>query len=139
MNKEYEISNLRYRELYYFCLQYQKYKDKINEIETGGGRSSYAQTGRSGSGHADPTAAKVIKAEKYREYCELIEQTAIEVGGDYADIYQTIMTNVTIGLSYEQLRALGKIPKYKDGKYCGKNMFYNLRRKFYWLLDFKKK
>jgi len=138
MEKDYKISSARYYELKYFCLQYHDFKAKIKENElSGGSKASYFQNGMS-SGISNPTMDKVLQQNIYFEYCELIEQTALIIGGDYG-LYQAFLDNVTIGLSYEHLRALEKIPDHENGKpVIGYVKFYNLRRKFYYLLNFKK-
>jgi hypothetical protein len=69
--------------------------------------------------------------------CELIEQTAIQASADY-DIYQPLLLNVTTGISYEQLKACGLLHESDDDKRNGKGSkkFYDVRRKFFWLLDY---
>lgn len=63
--------------------------------------------------------------EKIKKKMELIEQTAIEADGD---IYQYILKAVTnVGITYHYLKTVMDIP-------CGKDMYYDRRRKFYWLL-----
>ena len=137
---EYEISNFRYQELKNFCLQYYEYKEKISEIEcAGNGKATYAQSGKSGSVHSDPVYKKAAEVGVYREYCELIEQTAMAIGGDYG-LQKAFLDNVTAELSYEILRAWGTIPNDTGGRpVVSKDLFYKLRRKFFCLLSEKKR
>lgn len=61
--------------------------------------------------------------------CRLIEQTAIEAD---SEIYQYLLKAVTQeGLTYGYLKMNMDIP-------CGKKLYYDRRRKFYWLLSSKK-
>ena len=63
---------------------------------------------------------------KYK--CKLIEQTAIEAD---AELYPYILKAVTNeGVSYNYLKMVYNIP-------CGKDVYYDRRRKFYCLLSEK--
>ena len=116
-NKEFLISKFAYRELSYFCLRYNEYKTEINTILN------------SNSSRNDPTADTAIKIERLSRKREMIEQTALEVD---SEIYQPLLHNVTTGVTYEQMKACG------IEILCGRRQFYEKRRKFYWLLNFKK-
>ncbi len=69
---KYGISQNRYRELKYFCLQYDEWKQQLS------------------------CAAANKKELIYK--CELVEQTAIEAA---AELYQYILQSVTQGEPYE--------------------------------------
>lgn len=75
--------------------------------------------------HGDPTADFVVRKMRYHEKIELIERTAKE-----ADkcLYEYILKAVTEGLSYTYLKAMMGIP-------CGRDMFYDRYRRFFWLLS----
>ncbi len=123
--KKYEISKHRFLELYHFCMQYQEWKtelkfkkDTVKGMENTDGIHG---NGRVGSA----TEQLVIRRMKLREKCELIEQTAIEAD---PELYPYIIEGVTTEYaSYKYLKQVKGIP-------CGKDMYYNRRRKFYWLL-----
>jgi hypothetical protein len=136
--KEYEISTHRYLELSHFCQQYHEYKAEIAKILTSGGGCSIALYAEKSRAYADSTAAKAIEVEVYRRYCDMIEQTAKTIGRDYG-ITEAIIKNVTLSLSYEQLIALEIIPRTDGNPRIGKNKFYQLRRKYFYLLAGKKK
>ena len=79
-----------------------------------------------GSGTGDPTAEKAEKAQKWIQDIELIEEVAKEVD---PTIYQSLIANVTNEhMPFEFL----SVP-------CGRRQFYEARRKFFYLLDKKKK
>jgi len=124
---KYNISPERYRELYYFCLQY---NDRKTALESLRGLHATAQDGQPhGSGVSDPTAQNgMLAAVKSREN-EIIEQSAIEAGG--GDLYQWLFESVIYDLKYNYLRMAEGIP-------CSKNEFDNIRRKFFYTLDQKK-
>ena len=123
---EYEISPDKYRELLYFCRQYDELKDKllscydIRAVRL----SDMPKSGRI----SNTTEHNALTSEKLSKSISLIEQTAIEAD---AELYQFIIDNVARGTSYEYLRNACNIP-------CGHRKFYLTRRKFFFLLSKKK-
>jgi len=119
---EFWISDYAYLELKNFCLRYGEFKDEISVILNSTACMPTAA-------RDDPTADTALRIERLSRKRELIEQTAIEAD---SAIYQALINNVTTGVSYEQMRACGiRIP-------CGQRQFYKKRRKFFWLLNYKK-
>ena len=120
--EKYKISKYRYRELKYFCLQYDEKKQRLAALR-GLGAVTYSSEPH-GSGISDPTAAKAERAQQIVQDIELIEHTAMEV--DSAN-YGSLLANVTSdNLPYEYLSPA-----------CGRRQFYEDRRKFFYLLDKK--
>lgn len=118
--KKYKISLNRFRELKYFCLQYDDKKHELNSLTFISAQLSDGQP-HAGGGVSDMTAKKAIKAAELKKDIELIEKCAAEADNT---IYRYIIANVTKGLAYEHL-----------GVPMGKNQFYEKRRKFFWLLN----
>lgn len=119
---KYEIDKDHYRELFYFCKQYQSRQDEINSLY---GLSEICQDGMpKGNKIGSQTESKAIRIDKLRRENELIEQTAIE-----ADpyIYPDIIKNVTQGIGYDYLDTP-----------CSRGTFYDRRRKFFKLLSEKR-
>lgn len=125
---KYKISKHRFLELYHFCMQYQEWKDELKYlVDTVKGISYSGEIKGTGMGNA--TEQLVMRRSELRKKCELIEQTAVEAD---PEIYRYIIEGVTTDYaSYKYLREVMGIP-------CGKDMYYNRRRKFYWLLSRKK-
>lgn len=121
---KYWVSKNRFYELKYFCLQYPDWKKKYEEIDGIRGRAIDSVYSRLNS-PSDPTAKIVEMRSVYFERMEVIEQAAIE-----ADPYLAsyILKAVTEGLSYTYLKARLEIP-------CGRDMYYDRYRRFFWLLD----
>lgn len=124
----YWISRHRYYELKHFCLQYKEWKTKYLSLS-----DPYHVTIRfdertnSDVEWSDSTADMVIKRDRYLSKMKLIEETAYQADealGNY------ILKGVTEGLGYTYLRSVMDIP-------CGKEMYYNKYRRFFWLLDSK--
>ena len=124
--KKYEISKHRFLELYHFCLQYQEWKNELEHMQDTVKSMSYSVAAK-GNGSGSATERLVIRRERLRKKCELIEQTAIETD---PDIYEYILIGVTT--EYGSYRYLSSI-----GMPCGKTMYYERRRRFYWLLSQK--
>lgn len=74
---------------------------------------------------SDPTAKCAIKRIYYLERISLIEKTAKDAGEELQDY---ILKAVTEDLSYSYMKARLNIP-------CGRDMFYERYRRFFWLLD----
>lgn len=71
---------------------------------------------------------KAIEVRAKKEKCKVIEQTAIEAD---PELYTWILEGVIHDYAtYRYLRDAKQIP-------CGKDMYYDRRRKFYWLLSRK--
>lgn len=126
--EKYNISSHKFMELYHFCLQYNEWRDalkyKCDTIKSIG-ISDMPTT----HNYSDITQKMAIERAELSKKCELIEQTAIETD---ADLYPYILKAVTNeGISYNYLKMVCSIP-------CGRNTYYEKRRKFYWLLSQKK-
>ena len=125
--KKYNISKHRFRELYYFCLQYQEWLDelkyKTDDV------SSVGITNMPTSHNTNSNVERLaLRRAQLEEKCKILEQTAIEAD---ETLYQYIIKAVTNeGVSYNYLKMVMNIP-------CCKNVWYDRRRKFYYLLSQK--
>ena len=122
---KYWISKHRHYELKHFCLQYPSWKSKYNALEQAKITMSTFEHQPGASGPNDITAAQAIKRARLAEKISLIEDMVRE-----ADpyLYDYILKAVTEGLSYTYLKTNMNIP-------CGKDMYYDRYRKFFWLLS----
>ena len=118
--EKYKISKYRYRELKYFCLQYDEKKQRLAALR-GLSAVTYSSEPR-GSGISNPTAAKAERVQQLAQDIELIEQTVLEVDSVNYDSLLVTAAN----LPYEYLSPA-----------CGRRQFYEDRRKFFCLLDKK--
>ena len=133
----YHISEHKFYELVHFCLQYNDYVKEYEELRDG--YSPVLSYGiMKGSYYSNPVEKTVIYKERLREKIETIEQTAKETSetlGDYilkSVTTEVVLTNGKIMMAgYDWMRTHTDIP-------CGKDMFYELRHKFFWLLSKKK-
>lgn len=121
----YWISRHRYYELKHFCLQYYLWKSKYNDIEISLRSVPADSPSVVNSETSTPTEDLALTRLYYKEHMELIERTAEETA---PVIGRYIFIGVTEGVSYEIINRRESIP-------CGKNEYYNLYRRFFWLLD----
>lgn len=125
--KKYNISPHRFMELYHYCLQYNEWKDEL-KFKSDTVKSIEITDMPVAHNGSDTTQQLAIRRAELSQKCELIEQTAKETD---ADMYPYILKAVTNeGITYNYLKMICNIP-------CGKDMYYDRRRKFYWLLSQK--
>ena len=121
---KYWISKHRHYELKHFCLQYPTWKKEYAACRAG---LLSAPIEKLPSTHipGNPTERVALKRAYYQDRIDLIEKIAME-----ADryLYKYILKAVTEELSYTYLRSKMDIP-------CGRDMYYDRYRKFFWLLS----
>ena len=122
---KYWISKHRYYELKHFCLQYPEWKKVYSELCDENLPLSMIDTIPIGNFPSDPAIQRALLKGYYSERIKLIEKTALE-----ADpcLYDYIIKGVTEERSYTYLNTVMEIP-------CGKDMYYDRYRKFFWLLS----
>lgn len=120
----YWISKHRHYELKHFCLQYPTWKKEYAACRAGL-LSAPIEKLPSSNIPGNPTERVALKRAYYQDRIELIEKIAME-----ADryLYKYILKAVTEELSYTYLRSKLDIP-------CGRDMYYDRYRKFFWLLS----
>lgn len=124
-NSKYWIDKHRYYELKHFCLQYPIWKKEYAAYtDIGPNLSSFEQI-YSDNIPSDSTANWALKRACYYEKIKLIEKIAEET--DYI-LYKYILKAVTEGLSFTYLKTKLNIP-------CGRDMYYDRYRRFFWLLS----
>lgn len=121
----YWLEKHRYYELKHFCLQYpiwiQSYLD-LNGLRS---HSINFGTNILKSTFEDPTAQYALKRTFFSERMDMLQKVAKDTDpilGAY------ILKAVTEGVSYDILKVRLEIP-------CCKDTYYNLYRRFFWLLS----
>lgn len=122
---KYYIDKHRYYELKHFCLQYGEWKKAYSSCNESIIFASTIERAPASNVHSDLTAKYAMKKAYYGERIKLIEKAAMEAD-DF--LYTYILKAVTEGLSYTYLKAKMDIP-------CGRDMYYDRYRKFFWLLS----
>lgn len=123
--KPYWISRHRYYELKHYCLQYHEWMMLYLSCD---GVAAAAIGLPQTKTYKDPVGSAASMRERYLRDMKLVEESATmtdPVLGRY------IFLAVTEGRSYENLRTTLEIP-------CCRDVYYELYRKFFWILSQKK-
>lgn len=126
---KYWIDKLRYYELKYFCLQYPLWKKSYESID-GTVLYSYYNTRISDTNiRGDETGKQATVRSIYLDKIKMVEKASI-AADPYIASY--ILKAVTEGHSFNYLKSRLEIP-------CGKDLYYDRYRRFFWLLDIELK
>lgn len=122
---KYYIDKHRHYELKHFCLQYPSWKKAYADFDNTSVSLSTIESVPTSNLPGDPTAKRAVMKAHYSERINLIEKIAME-----ADryLYEYLLKAVTEGLSYTYLKSRLNIP-------CGKDLYYDRYRRFFWLLS----
>lgn len=121
----YWLPRHRYYELYHFCLQYPDWKKSYRSLDGFPIKSPSLIVPNGQTEQANPTAVYAEARLYYRERMDMVENAAKDAA---ADLYLPLLRAVTEGISYECLNTRENIP-------CGKDVWYGMYRRFFWLLD----
>jgi hypothetical protein len=121
----YWLEKHRYYELKHFCLQYPIWRKAYASLDGLATRPNDLALFVATSTLSDPTARCAMAKIFYSERMDMVERVARETDpilGNY------ILKAVTEGWSYDILKARLGIP-------CCKDTYYELYRRFFWLLS----
>lgn len=121
----YYLNRERYYELKHFCRQYPIWKKAYQALDGLSKRPGDLELFNNPSHKSDPTVRCAESREFYLKRMEMVEQCAREAS---TELYKYIMNYVTKGDAYSVLKMRDHIP-------CGKDVFYETARKFFWLLN----
>lgn len=121
----YYLERERYYELKHFCRQYPIWKKAYNALDGLSKRPDDLELFRKTGERSDPTTRCVEAREYYAERMEMIERCAQDAS---PLLSKYIMNYATKGDGYSVLKIRDNIP-------CGKDTFYDIVRKFFWLLS----
>lgn len=126
LNKnKYNISNYRFRELFYFCLQYEEWQKKLQELRNPLQGVQYSAAPSSGD-PGDPTMKKAMLCAELSYKCAVVEEAAKAADPELQNYILYAVTNE--GITFQFLKIQKNIP-------CERDRYYNSRRKFYYYLD----
>lgn len=120
------ISKHRFYELRHFCLQYQTWKKTLKILDDVNISSpNYDEILSTTNIPGNPTEKHAIIKMHYIERMHMVEKAALEAD---IDLNRYILKAVTEDLSFNYLKSVLDIP-------CGKDMYYDRYRKFFWILS----
>lgn len=120
---KYDISKARYRELKYFCMQYD---EKKSIIDYGIKAATNDGMPHGSFNTSSPVEKQAMENELAKKDVLLIEDTINKtVQGEH--MRKCLLAAVTTGTTYEYM----DVP-------CGRRQFYELRRRFFYLLSLKR-
>ena len=120
------IEKHRRLELKHFCLQYPIWKKAYASLDDFSLRSNDLQEAfERSSTPGNPTAKMATAKAHYANLMKMVEDAAKEAS---PELWEYILKGVTEERSYDYLRVNDNIP-------CGKDMYYDLYRKFFWILS----
>lgn len=125
LKNKYYIDKHRHYELKHFCLQYPGWKKAYEDFDNPSVPLSSIERVPTSNLPGDPTAKRALMKARYSEKMKLIESVAMETDRYLCDY---ILKAVTENLSYTYLKSKLEIP-------CGKDMYYDRYRRFFWLLS----
>lgn len=125
---KYHISKHRYYELKHFCLQYPEWKQKYLYFNGENSQGLPLIKTRT-NGKSDQTFYTVNQRLYFKALMNLVEECCDKAD---SEIGSYIFKAVTQGLSFVELQMMYSIP-------CGKDMYYDRYRKFFWILDSRQK
>lgn len=123
-NNKYYISKHRYYELKHFCLQYLYWKRQYVLLSGFRRRPELYQKVQN-SAISDPTASIAEEMAYYSKLIGIVERAAIKTDKELGSF---ILVSVTEGLSYDAVKLRLQIP-------CCRDKYYELYRRFFWILD----
>ncbi len=121
----YYINRERYYELKHFCRQYPIWKKAYHALDGLSKRPADLELFNNPNRTGDPTVRCVEARDVYARKIEMVERCAKKASDD---LYKYVMSYATKGDSYSVLKMRDHIP-------CCKDVFYEVVRKFFWLLN----
>ena len=122
---KYWVEKHRYYELKHFCLQYPIWKKAYASLDGLSKRPAELEQLQRTNTISDPTAKCAEGKLYYSERIQMVEDVANDTSSELS-VY--ILRAVTEAISYEHLKARLDIP-------CSKDTYYELYRRFFWLLN----
>lgn len=118
----YHLSKHRYLELKHFCLQYPEWKERLRELTD---LTAHAMVTAGSDQISNETERMALEKTILKNKIELVEKTAMEAD---KSLWFYILQGVTEERTFTYLSNMAGIP-------CGKNMYYDRYRRFFWLLS----
>lgn len=123
---KYWISKHRYYEIAHHCMQYKEWKDEYKTLSAQTINGVNYNGMPHGTDVGNPVQNQGMRMAMLRDKMELIEKTADDADPIIGKYILLAATNE--GISFNYLKMVMQMP-------CEKDMYYDRRRKFYWLMS----
>lgn len=121
----YWIEKHRYYELKHFCLQYAYWKKMLNTYDGLSRCPVGAALSEKNTDVSNPVIKCVEERQYYLDRIKLLEKVARDTD---IELSSYILKAITEGLTYDIIKVKMDIP-------CCRDMYYDLYRRFFWLLS----
>ena len=125
---KYELSKEEYLSAKYYAQRYMEWLTRYNSLKDSVAAIVSDDMPHGKGGISDTTERLATERAELKTKIEKIEDAAREADSELG--HYLLLMAVTPGMTYDTLVAAHNMP-------CGKDMFYDRRRKFYWLLSKK--
>lgn len=128
LGKAYGVNSHDFYIVFHFCMKYKDWKEEL-QYESDPLRRT-GNEGQGGSGKSDRTGNLAVRKVELERNIELIENTVKEVTDKCPGLYKYMLQCVTDEeATFPVLKA--------QGMPCEKNLFYGIRRRFYYSMSKK--
>ena len=122
---KYKLSKFEYGYAKWFSLKYPEWLDEYNSLKDSVGAINYDSMPGGKGQVSDATMKLATKRAELKDKMLKVEHAASEAGGDIAEFI--LKAVIFEDMTFEDMKALG-LP-------CERTMFYERRRKYYYLLS----
>lgn len=124
---KYKLTRAEYNHAKWYALSFNEWLDEYNSLKDSVSAISYenADMPHGKNKVSNPTLDLAERRAELSKKMDLIIKCSEEAGGDLSEYIFKAVTNESV--TYESLTALLQMP-------CGRTLFYERRRKFYFLL-----
>lgn len=127
MRQDLKLSKHRYYELLHWCLQYPEWKKRLQAMSfTPEAKIDASENSKWIANRRTEDLAAIIA--ELSTNIDLVDRVCREAS---EELYPWLHLAVTKGVGFQELKMVKKIP-------CERDMFYDRRRRFFWLLDKEK-
>lgn len=125
---KYKMTKEQYLAAKYYALRYHEWQQEYKALTDTARAITYSDMPKGSLSTVSPVEEAAIKCQSISDKIRLIEDTAAEAGGDLSQYLIKAVTNSDI--TFHQMKVLTDMP-------CGRDLFYNMVRRFYFLLSQK--
>lgn len=124
---KYWISKHRFYEISHHCYQYDEWKDELRRLRQDIGVKAVNMDGMPhGTEVGRPTESIAVRICDLEDKIKMVEQAAIDSDPEIAEFILKAVTED--GITFNYLKNVMGIP-------CERDMYYDRRRKFYWIMS----